>query len=209
MRELVSTALVALIVSVLTVTAVGVLAQDEPATTGERTITPAGINAATVDGKSAVGFTKDRLRRKNKLVATNRYGFLPPNIVKPKWGLISGKPAGFADGVDNAGVTGVKLTLKHGSQVSVDANLEEFQTVDCPAGSFATGGGAVTTSNFMSITTSYPSDADTWKVWVTNTDTINAHQMSAYVVCLSTQPGEALTIAQKGSALPAGLKNRK
>ncbi len=61
----------------------------------------------------------------------------------------------------------------------------------------------------MSITSSYPLDADTWKVWVTNTDPSNAHKVAAYVMCLSTQPGGALTTAEKGSVLPAGLTNRK
>ena len=123
MRQIISTALVAVIVSLLTVTAMGVLALDEPATT-ERTIMPAaGINAASVDGKSAVGYTSKKTLRRYKLVATGGAGMLPSNIVRPFWGLIrnkpgiladnqmswdevKNKPAGFADGVDNKGITG-------------------------------------------------------------------------------------------------------
>ena len=97
MRQIISTALVAVIVSLLTVTAMGVLAQDEPATT-ERAITPAaGINAASVDGKSAVGYTSKRGRRVGKLVATNAKGELPSNIVRPYWGFIKNKPGILAD----------------------------------------------------------------------------------------------------------------
>lgn len=97
MRQIISTALVAVIVSLLTVTAVGVLAQDEPTTT-ERAITPAaGINAASVDGKSAVGYTNKRGQRVGKLVATNAKGELPSNIVRPYWGFIKNKPGILAD----------------------------------------------------------------------------------------------------------------
>jgi hypothetical protein len=80
-----------------------------PATTlaqeDERTITPAGLNADKVDGKHAVGYTNNRRLRRNKLVATNRRGFLPSNIVQPFWAYIQNMPPGFADGVDDVGYT--------------------------------------------------------------------------------------------------------
>jgi hypothetical protein len=36
-------------------------------------------------------------------VATNRYGQLPSNIIRPRWRELKGVPAGFKDGVDNVG----------------------------------------------------------------------------------------------------------
>jgi hypothetical protein len=64
-------------------------------------MTPAGINADTVDYKHAVSATNKKGARAGKLVATDASGFLPSNIVKPKWALIQGVPSGFADGEDN------------------------------------------------------------------------------------------------------------
>ena len=123
MRQVLSTAITALVVAALTAVTVSALAQDAPTT--ERTISPAAvsnINAHRVDGKHAVGFTNKPLARRNKLVATNKQGLLPSNIVKPLWGAIKHKPAaladgqiswselqgipaGFADGVDNVDTT--------------------------------------------------------------------------------------------------------
>jgi len=65
----------------------------------------AGLNADTVDGRHAVGSGASKAKRARKLVATNRKGYLPSNIVKPYWGAIKNKPAGFADGVDDIGPT--------------------------------------------------------------------------------------------------------
>jgi len=99
MRQVLSTAITAMIVAALTAVSISALAQDAPTT--ERTVAPAAvsnINAHRVDGKHAVGFTNKRLARRNKLVATNKQGFLPSNIVKPLWGTIKNKPAPFADG---------------------------------------------------------------------------------------------------------------
>ncbi len=166
MRQIISTAVVAVIVGALAGATMSAVAQ-APA---EQAITPAaGINAATVDGKSAVGYTKDRLRRKNKLVATNRHGFLPSNIVKPKWGLISGKPgilddgqiawnelqgipAGFADGVD-AGDTMTSYVAATSSLTSVGHTTSFVVnypvTLDLEVSVFPEGGGywATTASN--------------------------------------------------------------
>jgi len=99
MRQVLSTALTALVVAALTAVTVSALAQDAPA--AERTVAPAAvskINADRVDGKHAIGYTTKRLSRRNKLVATNKQGYLPSNIVKPFWGNVLNKPAPFADG---------------------------------------------------------------------------------------------------------------
>ncbi len=101
---------------VIAVAAAPTLAQDdEPAA-----IELAAINADTVDGRHAVGSGASKTKRARKLVATNRYGFLPSNIVKPKWGFIRNMPAGFADGVDNVG-TGY-VSWVHPTTFSVGAS---------------------------------------------------------------------------------------
>jgi hypothetical protein len=81
-------------------------------------------NAATVDGKSAVGASASQVGRAGKLVATNRSGRLPSTIIRPLWSLlkeipaafadgqiswaeIAGKPAGFADDVDQGSFVSV------------------------------------------------------------------------------------------------------
>jgi hypothetical protein len=81
-------------------------------------------NAATVDGRSAVGANASVAGRAGKLVATNRSGRLPSTIIRPLWSLlkeipavfadgqitwaeIAGKPAGFADDVDQGSFVSV------------------------------------------------------------------------------------------------------
>jgi hypothetical protein len=95
MRQLLSTALVACIVGALAGASFGAVAQ-APA---EPPISTTALNADTVDGLSAVKATNKKTKRRNRLVAADAKGFLPANIVKAKWGLISGKPAFLADGV--------------------------------------------------------------------------------------------------------------
>jgi hypothetical protein len=137
MRQVLSTALVALVVGVFGGGTVGLLAQ---APEGERAtqqaVTPAaGINADKVDGKHAVGARATRAQRAGKLVATNSLGLLPGNIVKPKWGLIQEVPLGFADGVDDVGyvsatqpatynaASGVKVSAFADTPIGTDVEL--------------------------------------------------------------------------------------
>jgi hypothetical protein len=84
----------ALVLSLLGGSSAAVLAQpaDE--------VTPAaGVNADRVDGKNAVGSGASIQQRAKKLVATNKQGLLPSNIVKPLWNLIQGIPGILADGL--------------------------------------------------------------------------------------------------------------
>jgi hypothetical protein len=98
MRNILSTALVALIVGTLAGATVSTLAQSEPSK--DRLVAPAAKvgNADMVDGKHAVSYTNLPGKRANKISATNSNGELPPNIVRPMWNLIQDKPATFADG---------------------------------------------------------------------------------------------------------------
>jgi hypothetical protein len=56
------------------------------------------VNADTVDRRDAVGATASRAERAKNLVATNREGRLPANIIEPLWKLMRGIPAVLADG---------------------------------------------------------------------------------------------------------------
>ena len=130
------------------------------------------------------------------------------------WNAIGNKPAGFVDGIDDAGITGVRLTRVISATVDIPASgatpfPQRFSTVDCPAGSMVTGGGAVTNANGMSdihtyMSFSYPQDRDTWVVGIVNQDT-EPHQFWAYAMCIATDPQGSLTIAKKG-VLPAKVQ---
>lgn len=101
MRQVLSTALVALVVAAVTAVTVSAVAQSEP-----EAVMPAAVsnvNAHRVDGKHAVGAGATKAQRAGKLVATNADGELPSNIIKPDWSLIQNLPTGFADGTDGVG----------------------------------------------------------------------------------------------------------
>lgn len=98
MRRVLSTAVVALIIAALAGIPSGAIAQSDPA---DDPISPSavtrGLNADKIDGKHASRYTLRRAPRAKKVVATNRVGMLPPNIIEPLWPLIQGKPAFLAD----------------------------------------------------------------------------------------------------------------
>jgi hypothetical protein len=216
MRHLISTALVALIIGALAGATMSGVAQ-EPSNTDppdDRAFEVAGINADRVDGKHAIGSTYDSNLRKNKLVATNKQGLLPSNIVKPKWGLIrnkpgiladgqvgwgevNNKPGGFADGVDNAGVTGIKLTY-----VEVKRTLapgKDFADIaKCPTGAKVTGGGFYSGGVFgFEAIRSHPlSDLSGWASGGRN-PTSSDMPVSTTAVCMQITPSGALTTATK------------
>jgi hypothetical protein len=195
----------------------------------------AGVNADTVDGKHAIKSTGDKNKRKDKLMAFAASGYLPSNIVKGgiatlaalksavgavneadnpvHWNQLQGVPGGIADGVDNEGITAIKLTRVQGSSVTVAAATpvnvyEASASIPCPPGATVTGGGAFSSSRYMNITTSCPADAATWLVFVTNTDQTSSHTFNAYAICMSIEPAGALTTARKGGLLPAKLDKR-
>lgn len=220
MRQILSSALVALIVGSLAGLTVSAMAQSEPA--ADPAVELAGVNADTVDGRHAVGAGASPQQRRNKLVATDASGQLPANIVKPPWNRITGKPealadgqidwgevgskpGGFADGVDNQGVTKVTLTTVFSPGVSVSAGQTAFVTATCPAGSKPTGGGGGSTSALIYMTKSYPIDSG-WVTWVYNASGLTYYYV-AYAVCLSTTPAGGLAIASKGVE-PAFMRKR-
>jgi hypothetical protein len=190
MRHILSTAVTAVIVSLLTLSVAGALAQSTPSADSTKTVGPAsGLNADTVDHKHAVGFTNKAAARRNRLVATNRYGLLPSNIVKPLWSSIKGMPTGFADGVDD-GIVHMTTTQVVGSGVTLDPNTYGYDTVSCPAGSHVISGGFSTDSSEVFATESYQ-DGNGWLSDARNT-TISPHTFYALAICLTTDPMGAL-----------------
>jgi hypothetical protein len=196
MKHLVSTAIVAVIVSLLTVTAVGVIAQ-EPAPI--RPAAVSNVNADKVDGRHAVGAGMAKKKRRNKLVATDNKGLLPSNIVKPFWSKIRDVPAGFADGVDNQGVTKITITRVLGPSTSVGVGDWDSGSVSCPAGSKAIGGGFASDSPIMTVFTSRADATVTgWDVSAKN-ESGSPAIIQAIVQCMSTTPSGAIATARKGA----------
>ena len=202
MRQVLSTALVALIVGALAGVTASTFAQSPDEQT--RTVEPAAvsnINAHRVDGKHAVGFTNKRLARRNKLVATNKQGFLPSNIVKPLWGTIKHKPAGFADGIDNEGVTNISVTqVSHGEIVP---GTTGWVYATCPAGSVVVGGGhAKGTSLLYDVIVSRATDDRTWGLYITN-QYGSSVGVTAYAMCLTVEPGATVATVRTGTRVTA------
>ena len=93
-RQHLATVIVALVVGALAGVTSGAMAQGT-APAAEPVYETAGIDADTVDGRDAIKYTTNKVKRARKLVATNAAGFLPSNIVKPQWRVIQNMPAGF------------------------------------------------------------------------------------------------------------------
>lgn len=202
MRQTFSTAIVAVIVSLLTLTVAGAMAQPGPA---KDEVDPAAKarNADRVDGKHAVAYTNKRGVRAGKLVATNRRGLLPSNIVQPYWGYIKnkpgiltddqihwnevvGKPAGFVDGVDDAGVTGITITRVATPKKDVPADGTEDAIAYCPPGSRVVAGGV--NGSTVVIEDSYPRNDTEW--YGRGTDLAGGGgSIYVFALCMSVEPG--------------------
>ena len=119
------------------------------------------------------------------------------------WNAIPNIPAGFADGVDDAGVTGLKVT-QYSRSSTIAANISQgITSPNCPPGSRVVGGGHATYSGGVFPYLSIPS-GNYWFAAFDNT-TNYAATIEAYVICLSTEPAGNITIAKK-SKLPAKVK---
>jgi hypothetical protein len=180
-RQLLSTAIVALVVAALTAVTVSAVAQS-PA---ETPVSPAALNADTVDGLHAVKATKNTKARANKLVATNAKGFLPSNIVKA--------------------VTGVKVTRVAGPKSSPQADGVTFAYAYCPEGSLIVGGGADidtgndgSAANVTHFLSNQPGGPRNWfaRAWK-QLGTGGTYQVQAFAICLSTEPAGYLSLAGK------------
>jgi len=164
-------------------------------------IAAASGNADKVDGRHAVGWKTSKAKRAGKLVATNSSGYLPANIVKPYWGAIKNKPAGFADGVDNVGVARIKITYVTES-ITITAGTTDSLIIDCPAGKVV-GGGFGQFDYDVRIADSRPVAGVSWWVEARNLGASN-RTLDVYAICMSTTPSAAL--ASKGSVKTSGKK---
>jgi len=215
MRQVLSTAITAMTVAALTAVTVSALAQDAP--TAERTVSPAAvsnINAHRVDGKHAVGFTNKRLARRNKLVATNKGGWLPSNIVQPLWGLIKNKPAGFADGVDDTGVTGLKVTKVTGplGTACTTSMMCTAPPAVCPEGSVIVGGGSSIAGivGDTALLQSRPTNSNSWYgLGIRGSAASSSAYLTNYALCLSIESGGPITVASKGRPVDTAAKKGK
>ena len=125
---------------------------------------------------------------------------MPSNIVKPKWGLISGKPAGFADGVDNQGITKVRVTMKEGGLVNVQTNGSTLSQVNCPAGGVVIGGGMNSRTLGTVVEQSYPATGQDQNQWIVSGRDVQGTggQFTPWAVWLSVDPASAITVARRG-----------
>ncbi|MFO7532516.1 MAG: hypothetical protein R6W93_08640 [Candidatus Limnocylindrales bacterium] len=206
-----------LVVSLVAGSSVAVAAQ------GDEVTPAAGVNADRVDGKHAVSATGKAKQRAGKLVATNKQGLLPSNILRPIWSLIqgmpaafadgqiafgeiTGMPAGFADGVDD-GITGMTLTVVVGPNTNLATNANGTATATCPAGRVPVSGGH-TASSFLVFNVSSFRSGNGWIVAARNT-AATAQTLTPYVNCLATVPSTAVSIAKKTGEIKAATAKNK
>jgi hypothetical protein len=177
MRQLLSTALVALIVGGLAGVSAGAVAQ-----TGQTPAGPAAvstINADRIDGRHAVSATASKAARAGKLVATDAQGYLPSNIVRA------------------SGITAISITGTFGSTVSVAAGASGTPSATCPSGSKAIGGGFSQSGWDIKVTDSYRLGPGSWQALGWNQGS-TAQDLAAYVICMSVQPDGAFTVTSRG-----------
>jgi hypothetical protein len=118
------------------------------------------------------------------------------------WNAIPNKPASFADGVDNEGVTSVRLlTLTSPTPETIVPTDHSLDSVDCPAGLLAVGGGYIASSATMNVYESKVFDANTWSVWAYNPGLSNA-TLTAQVTCMRAEPAGLVTAAKNSKFGP-------
>jgi hypothetical protein len=195
MRQILSTALVALVVGSLAGATVGALAQSPDEAEAGAGISPSAvsrINADRVDGKHAVGAGASVTKRAGKLVATNKQGYLPKNIV-------------------NGLVTDLQITTVQ-SPVGNTTSAGSFMSnsVVCPEGSVVVGGGFSIAGNVLVHI--YASRALTdrlWRVEGWNRADNGSVTLWAYASCLSVGSGGASIASARSEYGPAKLKVRE
>jgi hypothetical protein len=118
------------------------------------------------------------------------------------WNAIPNISAGFADGVDNDGVTAVKVkTVVSPTPITIYPGGFAFAYADCPAGFLAVGGGYMVVDGYVDVFVfkSAAGDADTWQVRAWKPDTSpGSVTIRAQVHCLRAEPA-GLVIAAKNS----------
>lgn len=121
------------------------------------------------------------------------------------WNAIPNKPAGFADGIDDAGVTGVKVTRVSGPKSAPQADGVTFAYAYCPEGSLLVGGGAdIDTGNnqgaadLTHFLSNQPGGSRNWfaRAWK-QLGSGGTYQVQAFAICLSIEPAGNLSLAGK------------
>lgn len=195
MRQILSTALVALVVGSLAGASVGALAQTPDEAEAGAGISPSAvskINADRVDGKHAVGAGASLPKRAGKLVATDKNGYLPKNIVN---GLVT-----------DLQITTVRSPVGNAST----AGLFMSNSVVCPEGTVVVGGG-FDISGFVQvhIYTSRATSDRTWQVSGFNRADNGPVTLWAHASCLSVGSGGASIASARSEYGPAKLKVRE
>jgi len=152
----------------------------------------------------------DTCPKGEKLISWNAKGPAGPQGAQgpagpADWNAIPNKPAGFADGVDDAGVTGLAITRVNGSGVQVTPGTSGIATASCPAGTRIISGGFITDTDVNVYRSYIQIDSDAWTVIAWLPATSPARPLYATAICMSIQPAGSLTVAKKGK-LPARLK---
>jgi hypothetical protein len=126
------------------------------------------------------------------------------------WNAIGNKPAGFADGVDNDGVTAVKISYASSSAstagMALGANIQV--TATCDSGKVV-GGGAGQNGYGFQVLDSKPAQPNAWIVWYErdgSTDEGMSSLVFAHAICLTTTPSTSL--ASKGKIKVAAKSHR-
>ena len=190
MRQILSTAIVAVIVGALAgVTASAIAQAPDEVAIGPSAVS--NINADKVDGKHAVGYPTKKTRRAGKLVATNSAGKLPSNIVDPFWGGIQNIPAGFADGTDD-GITAITTQLATNAN-AIAASGSSSTSVSCPAGTKVLNGGGTASSFGVHMVSSFQT-GNGWIVAYQNTTPV-AGSITVIATCATYTPTPAISTA--------------
>jgi hypothetical protein len=111
---------------------------------------------------------------------------LPSNIVAPQSRLIKGKPAGFADGVDD-GIVQMTTAQVVGTGHLLVPNAGGYDSVACPAGSHVISGGFSADSHQVRAVESLQY-GNGWLAYGQNVDTLIPYHIYATAVCLTTDP---------------------
>jgi hypothetical protein len=166
MRQVLSTAIVALVVAALTAVTVSAMAQSERESVTLAAVSD--IDAHQVDGRHAVGAGASRARRAGKLVATDADGYLPSDILSPR------------------PITDIDLTYVE-QTFPIPDDATGSGAVECPLYTTVVGGGFSVLLPDVTVTGSRPLPASGWRVTARNTSG-ETRMVTAFAVCMAWTP---------------------
>jgi hypothetical protein len=161
---------------------------------------------------TVINYPKVKCATGQKLIKWNAKGPAGPQGAQgpagpADWNAIPNIPAVFADGVDNEGVTGVRLTRVTGVGQSLPTGESRSAIAECPAGAKVISGGYLTTApgDFSVLQSLAFPDGTGWSIKAIYEGSDTGIIMAALAQCMSVEPTGAITVAKKG-LLPASLK---